>query len=265
MTARSLTLSFISFYPLKAGHAVTPAAALAARGGFAGDRRWLLTTAGGDSVMLKSHPKMTRLRIDLRDGALGLGAPDLSDLLLLPPGPDAERITVAVKKEEIEAVRAGDAADAWFGELLGEPVRLVYMPDDVVRPSRRDPTAAIGFAGDAPYLLVCEASLDDLNARVDTPVGRDRFRANLSVAGGLPWQEDGWHRLRIGGAVFEILGPCPRCPNTTVDPTSGEVGAEPLRTLARIRSRDGKAMFGVFMGVREEGPVRVGDPVEILD
>nr|MBC8425412.1 MOSC domain-containing protein [bacterium] len=215
MTSEALTLSFISLYPLKAGHAVTPAAALAARGGFAGDRRWLLTTAGGDSVMLQSHPRMTRLRIDLRAGAPCLCGPGLPDLELPTPGPDADRVTVAVKNEEIEAVRAGEAADAWFGELLGEPVRLVHMPDDVVRPSRKDPTASIGFAGDAPYLLVCDASLDDLNAHVDTPVGRDRFRANLSVAGGLPWQEDDWRRPRIGAAVFEILGPCPRCPNTT--------------------------------------------------
>ncbi|MBC8422689.1 MOSC domain-containing protein, partial [bacterium] len=54
-------------------------------------------------------------------------------------------------------------------------------------------------------------------------------------------------------------------PSTAADPASGAVGAEPLRTLARVRSRDGKAMFGVFMGVREEGPVRVGDPVEVID
>ncbi len=265
MTEDALTLSHISLYPLKAGHAVAPPEARAVRGGLAGDRRWLLTTGGGDPVMLKSHPQMTRLRIELRDGALHLAAPGLPDLALPPPGPDAGRVMVAVKNEKIEAAPAGDVADAWFGELLGETVRLVHMPDDVERRSRKDPTAVIGFAGDAPYLLVCDASLDDLGARVGAPVARDRFRANLAVAGGRPWQEDGWRRLRVGGAVFEALGPCPRCPNTTVDPDTGEIGAEPLRTLAGFRTRDGKAMFGVFMGVREEGPVRVGDAVEILD
>ncbi len=259
-----LTLSSLSIYPLKAGRATSLTTAGAMRGGLAGDRRWLLTTAGGDPVVLKSHPVMTRLRIVMRDDGLSLVAPELPELTVLPPGPDAARLTVTVKNERIAAAAAGEQADAWFGELLGEPVRLAFMPDDVARPSRADPSASIGFAGDAPYLLICDASLADLNARLDAPVGRNRFRANLSVAGGSPWQEDGWHTLRIGGAVFEALGPCPRCPNTTVDPATGATGTEPLRTLAGFRQHEGKAMFGVFMGVREEGPVQVGDTVEVL-
>ncbi|MBU0741342.1 MOSC domain-containing protein [bacterium] len=264
MHADELELSSLSLYPLKAGRAVTPAIAHAARGGFAGDRRWLLTTASGEPVMLKSHPEMTRLRIAQREDGLSLGAPGLPELVVAPPGPSAARFSVTLKRDRIVAAAAGEQADAWFGELLGEPVRLAFMPHDVARPSRADPSADIGFAGDAPYLLVCEASLADLNARLDAPVGLNRFRANLSVAGGRPWQEDGWRALRIGGAVFEALGPCPRCPNTTVDPDTGATGAEPLRTLAGFRSREGKAMFGVFMGVREEGPVQVGDVVTVL-
>ena len=264
MPASALTLSALCVYPLKAARAVSAASLAADPGGFAHDRRWLLTTAAGGPVVLKTHPAITRLRLALADDGLSFSAPDRPDLAVPRPAPDAPRFDVAVKGERIEAAGAGAEADAWFGELLGEAVRLAYMPDDVSRPAPKDPSAGIGFAGSAPYLLICDASLDDLNAQLDAPVGRDRFRANLSLAGGRPWQEDAWRRLRIGGAVFEVLGPCPRCPTTTVDPETGAGGAEPLRTLSRIRSRDGKPMFGVFLGVRDAGPVRVGDPVEIL-
>lgn len=264
MSTRDFTLSSLSIYPLKAAHAVSPKTITAERDGFAHDRRWLLTTRSGEPVMLKTHVAITRLRLLLGEDGLSLSAPERPDLVVPSPGPDAPRLAVAVKGERIEAAAAGDAADAWFGELLGEAVRLVYMPDDVKRLSKRDPSATIGFAGDAPYLLICDASLAELNTHLEAPVGRDRFRANLAVSGGRPWQEDAWHRLRIGGAVFETLGPCPRCPNTTVDPASGAQGAEPLRTLTRIRSHEGKPMFGLFMGVRETGPVSVGDAVEIL-
>jgi len=260
-----LTLSAIDVYPLKAGRAAPLTTAHAGPGGFVGDRRWLLTTKSGDPVMLKSHPAMTRLRVNLNGAGLTLASAGLPDLDVPPPSPDAERIETKVKGDVIAAAAAGAEADAWFGELLGDTVRLAYMPDDVKRPSKVDPSVTIGFAGDAPYLLVCGASLTDLNARLDEPVAQNRFRANLAVTGGVPWQEDDWRVLRIGGAVFEILKPCKRCPNITVDPASGASNNEPLRTLAMVHLIDGKPCFGVFMGVREAGEISVGDRVEIMD
>ena len=264
MPSSALTLSSIDVFPLKAGRAAPLTTAHAGRSGFAGDRRWLLRTAGGAPVMLKTHPAMTRLGIALDGDRLVLSADGLSDIVVTPPGSDAERIEAEVKGDIIMAAAAGTDADAWFGELLGTDVRLAYMPDDVIRPSKVDPTVSIGFAGDAPYLLVCDASLADLNIRLDEPVNQDRFRANLSVAGGTPWQEDGWRVLRIGGAIFEIFKPCNRCPNITVDPASGASDDEPLRTLTKFRLIDGKPCYGVFMGAREAGEIRVGDAVEIL-
>lgn len=264
MPATVLHLSHIAVYPLKSVREAPLAQALAARDGFEGDRRWVLTTPNGGPMMLSAHPALTRVRAAVADGGLVLSAADRPDLAVAPPrGP--ERIEVRVKRRPIPAAPAGPEADAWLSDLLGVPVRLAYMPDEARRAAPKDPGARIGFAGDAPYLLVNDASLEALNARIDPPVGRDRFRANLAIGGGAPWQEDRWRRLRIGGAVFEALGPCPRCPNTTVDPTSGTRSPEPLRTLMEIRNVGGKAMFGVFLGVREEGPVSVDDPVEILD
>jgi uncharacterized protein len=264
MISADLKLSSIDVYPLKAGRAASLESARAGRGGFAGDRRWLLTTPSGNPVMLKSHPAMTRLRIGIDGDGLVLSADGLPDLVVPAPGPDAERIEATVKRDIVAAAAAGAEADAWFAALLGDRVRLAHMPDDVRRPSKVDPTVNIGFAGDAPYLLVCDASLAELNAKLESPVGQDRFRANLAVGGGFPWQEEGWRALRIGGAVFEIFKSCDRCPNITVDPATGASNAEPLRTLSKVRLVDGKPCFGVFMGAREPGVISVGDAVEVL-
>jgi uncharacterized protein YcbX len=60
------------------------------------------------------------------------------------------------------------------------------------------------------------ASLDDLNGRLLAGKGQrgsrpeavdlERFRPNLVVAGGSAFCEDGWDRLAIGGAEFEVAG-----------------------------------------------------------
>ena len=221
MPANDLTLSTIDVYPLKAGRAAPLTTAHAGPGGFAGDRRWLLMTTSGTPVMLKSHPAMTRLRVALNGAGLTLSSDGLPDLDVPPPPSDAERIEATVKGDVIAAAAAGSEADAWFGNLLGDTVRLAYMPDDVKRPSKVDPSVAIGFAGDAPYLLVCDASLTDLNTHLNEPVAQDRFRANLTVTGGVPWQEDDWRVIRIGSAVSKSLTPATAARTSPSTPRPG--------------------------------------------
>jgi uncharacterized protein YcbX len=144
-----------------------------------------------------------------------------------------------------------------------------------------DPTYAQGITSLSdgfPYLIVSQASLDDLNARVEdemirrsddqkiemrpTPLLMDRLRPNLVIGGGTAYQEDGWTEITIGEARFTLVKPCSRCAITTTDQRTGERGKEPLRTLATYRRRVGdphKVDFGMnAMGV-SGGLIRVGD------
>jgi hypothetical protein len=92
----------------------------------------------------------------------------------------------------------------------------------------------------------------------------DRFRPNLVLEGAPAYDEDGWRGLRIGDALLAPVHACGRCEVTTIDQQLGaSLGAEPLRTLARLRTRDGEAVFGVRYAVARAGRLRVGDPVEI--
>jgi len=89
----------------------------------------------------------------------------------------------------------------------------------------------------------------------------NRFRPNLVIAGGTPFQEDTWTSITIGTARFNLVKPCSRCVITTTDQLTGERGKEPLRTLASYRSVNGKVMLGMnAMGITGD-MVRVGDLV----
>jgi uncharacterized protein len=122
----------------------------------------------------------------------------------------------------------------------------------------------VSFADGFPFLIVSEASLADLNARLPgPPLPIDRFRPNLVVTGCEPFAEDGWSELRIGAMTFRTAKPCSRCVITTIDQTTGEPGPEPLRTLARYRRVDGRVMFGQNLVHAGRGTVRVGDAVSV--
>ena len=119
-----------------------------------------------------------------------------------------------------------------------------------------------------PLLVTSAASLDDLNGRLPAPIGMERFRANLVIAGAAPWAEDGWRHLRVGSAMFAVVKPCARCIMITTDQQTGtrDPASEPIRTLQRFR-RDatGQVIFGQNLVPRSGGVVSVGDPVEAWD
>ena len=140
------------------------------------------------------------------------------------------------------------------------------MPDSTRRlsnPRLAGPDRLVGFADGYAFLLVSEASLEDLNRRLPRPVPIDRFRANIVVKGTLAFAEDGWGEFAAGGAVLRMAKPCGRCQVTTTDQSTGEVtGPEPLATLAGYRdSREFGVRFGMKAVTVRAGDIRVGDPV----
>jgi len=199
-----------------------------------------------------------------------LRAPGTADLELpLEPPPGAD-VTVTVWAGETRGRPVSAGADRWVSAFLGIECRVVYMPDDVVRPVRPDYASdgeRTSFTDGFPFLLISEASLDDLNQRLAAPVPMNRFRPSLVVAGAEPFAEDRWRRIRIGPVGFRVAKPCPRCVMTTVDQALGRSpSTEPLRTLATFRrNADGQVDFGQNLLHAGTGRLEVGMPVELLD
>jgi uncharacterized protein YcbX len=173
------------------------------------------------------------------------------------------------------ASRAGDVADEWFGDVLGRPVRLVWLDDPTRRPTNPAysmPTDRVSFADGYPLLLANAASLDALNGWLlesgddEGPLPMTRFRPNVVVSGGQPWAEDDWigRRLRVGDVTFRAVKPCDRCMVTTIDQESGEKGRQPLRMLAKHRNVDQGLLFGLNLIPDGTGRIAVGDPLEPL-
>jgi uncharacterized protein YcbX len=176
-------------------------------------------------------------------------------------------MAVVVWGDSVQAAAVGERADAWLSGFLGLACRLVYFPPDTVRAVDPDYARAsdqIGFADGFPFLLISQASLDDLNGRLDEAVPMLRFRPNLVVAGCSAYAEDDWRRIRIGEIEFRFAKPCSRCIIPTIDPASGLRGREPLRTLMGYRQRDNKVYFGQNLIHDGVGQLALGMPIEVL-
>jgi uncharacterized protein YcbX len=212
-------------------------------------------------------PRMALIVPRLDGARLTVEAPGMPALALALRS-EGERRAVTIWDDACEAIDQGDEAAEWLGDFLAAPARLVRIADDFVRHVDRTyagPDDQVGFADGFPFLLASEASLADLNARMERPLEMIRFRPNIVVDGVAPFEEDGWTRIRIGGIGFGVVKPCARCPITTVDQLTAERAQEPLRTLATYRHVRGKGvMFGQNLIHDRAGVVHVGDALEVV-
>jgi len=278
-----MRLAGLGSHPLKSARGLRLQAAEAGTTGLRHDRRWMIVDADGRFVSQREDPRLGRIVPEIGEDSLRLSAPSLHESGLRESGlPESGRPeltlpldvgdgparTVTIWGDRVEARACGPEADAWVAALLGPGHGLVAMPDDAVRPvdpGYAEPGDRVSFADGFPYLLTTTASLDELNRRAGTRLTMERFRPNLIVEGAAPFEEDRWRRIRIGEVVFRVAKPCARCVVTSLDPDTQEAGPEPLRTLARFRTRNGKVLFGQNLLPDGGGTLRVGDPVEVLE
>jgi uncharacterized protein len=265
--AMPFTLSQIAIYPIKSLRGIPLQESIVETRGLRDDRRWMVVAATGRFLTQRALPRMALITAIVQDDGVTLSAPEMPPLHV-PDDGGAERL-VTIWRDTVVAHDAGESAAAWLSAYLGVPCQLVRMPDTtrrVVNQAFGGPEDVVSFADGYPFLLIGQASLDDLNARMSAPLPMRRFRPNLVVAGTEPFAEDAWKRIRIGEVAFRVVKPCARCIIPTIDPDEGDfAGKEPLRTLATFRKVGSKVHFGQNLIADGTGIVRIDDPVIILE
>ena len=260
-------LSGLFVYPIKSAGGIPLKASEVDGRGLRHDRRWMLVDETGCSMSQRRFPRMALIRVRIEPDGLVVDAPGMPSLEV-PLQPPAGRLMLTrVWDDLVESLTVGHDADRWFSGFLDVNCRLVYLPDESVRPvdltygGSRD---QVGLADGFPFMLISEASLADLNARLEEPVPMDRFRPNLVVRGCEPFAEDNWRLVRIGSITFRVVKPCERCAITTVNQRTAATSKEPLRTLARFRRSGKKVLFGQNLIHDKRDTLHTDDPVEVI-
>lgn len=265
----SLSLAALNVFPVKSCRGIARERHPVDRFGLALDRAFMIVDAAGGALTQRERPRLALIDVGLTGDALVLEAPGQPALALPLAGRAMPRTPVTVWRHRGDALDQGEEAAAWLGDFLGHAARLVRLAPDHTRrvsPARYPEEAHTAFTDGYPFLLLSEASVADLDARLAAPVGVERFRANLVLRGEAAYAEDSWRRIRIGGLELVIVKPCPRCIVTTIDPARGlRAGNDPLLTLAKYRRGNEGPPFGVYAVARGTGELAVGLAVEVLE
>jgi uncharacterized protein YcbX len=274
------TLTHLLLYPIKSCAGIAVRSATVFESGLSAlgvhDREWMLVTEDGRFLTQREHPRMALIRPLPEGGLLRVRAPGMDELTLpLAWDETAPKRTVTIWDDVVDAADCGGAAAAWFSAALDMPCRLVRFHRDVVRPTSTKWTngvpAKTRFADGYPLLLIGQASLDDLNARLVAagrrPLPMDRFRPNLVVDGLDPCEEDFLATLTVGGVEIRPVKPCARCPIPSIDQATGISGPDPLDILQSYRANprmDGAVCFGMncIVVAGAGGQVHLGQELE---
>jgi uncharacterized protein YcbX len=254
------TLSQLILYPIKSCAAMPVDEAIATVSGLCAqgvhDREWMLVTSEGQFLTQREFPRMATIVPRVRGETLAVEAPGMPPLSLPLAPEQGEPLRVQIWDDSVDAMDCGDAAAEWFGQALGASCRLVRFRPDFARPTSTKWTggAASGarFADAYPLLLIGQAALDEINARMlaagRAPLPMDRFRPNLVAAGTDPFEEDYTESLQFGDIVIKPVKPCARCPIPAIDQATGVPGPDPLDILQSWRSKavlDGAVCVGM--------------------
>ncbi|MQA05196.1 MAG: MOSC domain-containing protein [Streptosporangiales bacterium] len=199
--------------------------------GLLGDRRWAFVRPGQETngfpwQTIREHPRMCLYRPRLRE----------------PDRPEASAVDVLCPDGDIMSV-----TDPSLTSRLG----------DNLRPMRLDR----GTFDSMPLSIITTTTVSELAARAGVSDDGRRFRPNLLVEPTVdrPFTEDDWigSTLHIGDAAIRIDRRDPRCVIVNVDPATGMINREMLRTVARQHNN----RIGVYASIIRPGHINAGDDV----
>jgi uncharacterized protein len=259
--------SEIWYYPIKSCKGISISSAIIDERGIEYDRRWMIVDSSGKYITQRRYPILALVNVTLYNGYFTLNAPNMQTIKFAIKDFDNEIKIVTIWKDKCAAHIVNKNVDIWFSEYLKTKVSLVYLPDNSARPI--DPKYTIGphttsFTDGFPLLLMSQSSLNDLNDKLKDKLLMNRFRPNIVIDGAPAFEEDKWDLVQIGNVQMHVVKPCARCVVTTTNQETAQKDKEPLKTLAKYRTLNGKIMFGQNLIHQNTGTIKVGYNVKVI-
>lgn len=265
-----LKVSQLYVYPIKSMGGIKLETAEVTDRGLKYDRRWILVDKNNKFLTQRELPKMALLHTEILDSALNVAYTEQKNTnITIPFEPESNRLEkIKIWNAICDAFEVSEAVSLWFSGVLNFSCKLMYMPDESNRPV--DTTSGyhpdgkfVSFADAYPFLLLGEASVEDLNARLEEKVLINRFRPNIVFTGAEAFTEDNIVDFEINGVLFTGLENCGRCGIININQENPEKSKEPLKTLSKYRIENKNIIFGRNIVHSNTGIINVGDEIKL--
>ena len=182
MTA--ITVSEILTYPIKSTTGSSVASAELGPKGLSLDRHWALFGADGELLTAREHPDLLRLTTEVTANGLKLFVEGQFEIEV-PMDHAGSQTSVDVWGVGGTGVTSTDHVNEWFSRYLGLDCQLIFMSDDstrLVAPEIAGQSGdVVSYADECPVMLLSRGTLEELNAKLDTPVDIRQFLSLIHI------------------------------------------------------------------------------------
>ncbi|MFK8011773.1 MAG: MOSC domain-containing protein [Marinicellaceae bacterium] len=241
-----IKISELYIYPVKSLAGISLNSSKLSPTGLSNDRRWLIVDENGQFMSQREFAKMATIKTAFKDDKLVLS--HLESSITVPKSQPKNKVKVTVWKDTLQASHICPNVDQWLSSILKKPCQLVYMENNDHRqidPDYAQDKQHVSFADAFPLLVISQASLDDLNSRLESKINMNRFRPNMVVTGTSAFAEDNWQDLTINKVKMKAVKMCSRCIMPSINQETGRQDqVKMLATLNQYRKIDKKIKFG---------------------
>lgn len=188
------------------------------------DRTFMFVNENFNFITARKYPKLIHIMPEFDNDVMTLSTPDKSSIEVnIKALLKSEFIDAEVWDELVKVHDAGDDVAEWISQFILQQdtgIRLVYFASDVPTRDVREKNKVFdtviqqdtGATHDATsYMLINEASIEELNSRIEKPVAPLWFRPNIVVKGPKAYEEDSWKFIKFGDrTIFKNVKPCTR-------------------------------------------------------
>ena len=266
-----MKITELNIYPVKSLGGISLQSAQLTPKGLRYDRNWMLIDENGKFMTQRQYPEMALVDTKIKNGELIFSHQKTNQTASIPIMKNYG-VTLNTKVwSNFCEVQKVEGIGEWFSKIFGFRCHLVFFPTNNIRTKETDNVVIknlTSLSDKSPVLITNEASLAELNGRLDNAIPMNRFRGNIKVNGTQAFEEDKWQTVKIGAATFKTVEICGRCKLINVNHVTGEPMKEPLPTLATYRKMDREIKFGMRMTCEVEAGsdvvIHLGDELLVI-
>ena len=192
-------LTQINIFPVKSLDGYSPETAIVERRGLQYDRRWMITDLDGLFMTQRTNGLMALLKAVVEDDVLTIfekeNPQNCVKISVFTEGGQSQNVEIW-DDHNVAAMTVNAEANAFLSDFLNKKCQLVTMPlttERRVDEKYNRGNDVVSFADGYPFLIIGEASLEELNKRIierkpeENPLSMRRFRTNFIFSGGQPF------------------------------------------------------------------------------
>lgn len=201
-------LQEIRIYPIKSTAPIYVKEAHVLSYSIAHDRTWAIFNEKNQALTARDYPQLLDLETSINQQhlSISLRGESIAQIPLLSKGTAIDHL--GIHSYTAPGLEIDTEFNSWLSNFLHVPCRLIQYNQEKKRPVLAKHGGVendrVGFGDQAPILILSQASVDDLNRKLEHPVGIDRFRPNLILSGLEAYQEDHLTQVQIGSTTLKI-------------------------------------------------------------